>query len=78
MSENKEDFSALLDEFMGKGKSLQGTVVKGTIVALNDDFATIDVGLKSEGRLAIKELGLKEEPKVGDTLEIIVVADFLV
>ena len=70
MTENKEDFSALLDEFMGKEKSLQGTVVKGTIVALNDDFATIDVGLKSEGRLAIKELGLKEEPKVGDTVDV--------
>lgn len=70
MTENKEDFSALLDEFMGKEKSLQGTVVKGTIVALSDDFATIDVGLKSEGRLAIKELGLKEEPKVGDIIDV--------
>ncbi|MBO5997879.1 MAG: 30S ribosomal protein S1, partial [Alphaproteobacteria bacterium] len=38
--------------------------------ALSDDFATIDVGLKSEGRLAIKELGLKEEPKVGDTIDV--------
>ena len=70
MTEYKEDFSALLDEFMGKGKSLQGTVVSGTIVALNDDFATVDVGLKSEGRLAIKELGLKEEPKVGDKIDV--------
>ena len=68
--ENKEDFSALLDEFMGKEKSLQGNVVKGTIVALNDEYATIDVGLKSEGRLAIKELGLKEEPKVGDKIDV--------
>ena len=72
MTEYKEDFSALLDEFMGKEKSLQGTVVSGTIVALNDDFATIDVGLKSEGRLAIKELGLKEEPKVGDKIDVYV------
>lgn len=70
--ENKEDFSALLDEFMGKEKSLQGSVVKGTIVALNDEYATIDVGLKSEGRLAIKELGLKEEPKVGDKIDVYV------
>ena len=70
MSENKEDFSALLDEFMGKGKSLQNTVVNGTIVALDDEYATIDVGLKSEGRLAIKELGLKEEPKVGDKIDV--------
>lgn len=70
MTENKENFSALLDEFMGKEKSLQGSVVKGTIVALNDDFATIDVGLKSEGRLAIKDLGLKEEPKVGDKIDV--------
>ncbi len=70
MTENKEDFSALLDEFMGKEKSLQGSVVKGTIVALSDDFATIDVGLKSEGRLAIKDLGLKEEAKVGDKIDV--------
>jgi len=72
MTEYKEDFSALLDEFMSKEKSLQGTVINGTIVALNDDFATVDVGLKSEGRLAIKELGLKEEPKVGDKIDVYV------
>ena len=51
-----EDFGALLDEFMGKG-SLQGKVVSGKIVGFDDDYVTVDVGLKSEGRIPVSEFG---------------------
>lgn len=67
-----EDFAALLDEYMGVDKGLQGTVVKGTIVAVNDDFVTVDVGLKSEGRIAIREFGANADLKVGDKVDVFV------
>jgi small subunit ribosomal protein S1 len=53
---------------------MEGQVVKGTIVGLEKDFAIIDVGLKTEGRVSIKEFGAGDEGKpqlaVGDTVEV--------
>ncbi len=69
---SKEDFAALLDEYMGADKGLQGSVVKGTIVAVNDDFITVDVGLKSEGRIAVREFGANAELNVGDKVDVFV------
>jgi len=43
----KESFAALLDESMGVGDSLEGTVVKGRVVAVENDAVLIDVGLKA-------------------------------
>ncbi|WP_395831702.1 30S ribosomal protein S1 [Elstera sp.] len=68
-----ESFAALLEESLGTGDNLEGTVVKGTIIAIENDFALIDVGLKSEGRVPLREFaapGLPVELKPGDTVEV--------
>ncbi len=68
-----EDFAALLNETMDEKQSLEGTVVKGKIIAIENDFAIIDVGLKTEGRVALKEFAMPgQEPdlKVGDEVEV--------
>ncbi|WP_025897321.1 30S ribosomal protein S1 [Sneathiella glossodoripedis] len=68
-----EDFAALLEESYGTNDSLEGTVLKGTVVSIENDFAVIDVGLKSEGRVPLKEFaapGQDAELKVGDTVEV--------
>jgi small subunit ribosomal protein S1 len=70
-----EDFAALLEESFEKNSSLQHTVVKGTVVAVESDFALIDVGLKSEGRVPLKEFappGAPAELDVGDKVEVYV------
>lgn len=54
--EMTENFEDLLNEQFG-GKGIVGTVMKGTIIRLTDDFATVDVGLKSEGRIPLREFG---------------------
>ena len=69
---SKEDFSALLDEYMGKGKTLQGTVVTGTVLAVQDSVVIVDVGLKSEGRIALRDFGPDAQLKVGDKVEVFV------
>jgi len=69
----KDSFASLLEESIGAGNGLEGSVLKGTVVAIENDFALIDVGLKSEGRVQLKEFaapGQKAEIKVGDTVEV--------
>ncbi|MGO1119908.1 30S ribosomal protein S1 [Rhodovibrionaceae bacterium A322] len=68
-----ESFAALLDESLGPDQSLQGTVLRGTVVRIEGDSALVDVGLKSEGRVALKEfakIGEEPELKIGDTVEV--------
>jgi small subunit ribosomal protein S1 len=69
----KESFAALLEESLGSGSGLEGTVVKGRVIAIENDMVLIDVGLKSEGRVPLKEFtpaGKGPEIKQGDTVEV--------
>jgi small subunit ribosomal protein S1 len=69
----KESFAALLEESMGSSNNLVGQVIEGRVISVENDFALIDVGLKSEGRVLLKEFappGQKAELAVGDTVEV--------
>ena len=71
----RDDFSAMLDEMFGGADSFEGRVVHGTVTAIENDLAVIDVGLKSEGRVPLREFaapGQKAELKVGDEVEVYV------
>jgi small subunit ribosomal protein S1 len=73
--EGKESFAALLEESLQQRDSFEGTVVKGTVVSIDNDAAMIDVGLKSEGRVPLKEFAGptgQAEIKVGDTVEVFI------
>ena len=73
--QEKISFAQLLEESLGASDGFEGTVVKGRIIAIDDDFVLIDVGLKSEGRVPLKEFapaGQKAEVKLGDTVEVFV------
>jgi len=68
-----ESFAALLDESLGAARGLEGSVLAGVIVGIENEFALIDVGLKSEGRVALREFavpGQKPEIRVGDKVEV--------
>ena len=70
-----EDFASLLDESMGREAGFEGSVVTGRVVRLTEEYAIVDVGLKSEGRVALKEFALpgqKPEVKPGDNIELYV------
>jgi len=69
----KESFAALLDESLGSIERLEGSVLKGIVVAVEGDVAVVDVGLKSEGRVALKEFaegGQPAEIEMGDEVEV--------
>ena len=52
---SRADFEAMLDETFNENEAMEGAVVKGTVVAIEKDMAVIDIGLKTEGRVAMKE-----------------------
>ena len=69
----RDDFAAMLTETLGADDAFEGSVVRGKIVGIEKDMAIIDVGLKMEGRVAVKEFampGVPSELKVGDEVEV--------
>jgi small subunit ribosomal protein S1 len=73
MNPTRDDFAALFNEMLAQEDVYEGSVVKGKIVAIEKDLAVIDVGMKMEGRVALKEFGVPGKPnelKVGDTVEV--------
>src|SRR5215207_831540 len=72
----RDDFAELLNKSLGgENEAFEGKVVKGTVTAIENDLAVIDVGLKSEGRVPLREFaapGQKAEISIGDTVEVYV------
>ena len=71
----EEDFEALLAESLERSSTFERKVVKGKVIAIDGDQALIDVGLKSEGRVSLKEFAMPGQPPevaVGDVVEVYV------
>ncbi len=72
----RDDFAALLDEQLGGADGgFEGRVVKGTVTSIENGFAIIDVGLKSEGRISLREFARGEDEhglSVGSEVEVFV------
>jgi len=69
----REDFASMLDESFQTGNLQEGAVIKGKVVGIEKDMAVIDVGLKTEGRVAMREFaapGRQSEIKIGDEVEV--------
>ena len=69
----RDDFAALLEESFGRNEMAEGSVIKGKVVAIEKDDAVIDIGLKTEGRVKLKEFqtpGKDSVLKVGDEVEV--------
>jgi small subunit ribosomal protein S1 len=72
-SPTRDDFAKLIEESFSDGHLQEGSVVKGTVVGIEKDMAVIDVGLKTEGRVAVREFsgpGRGAEIKIGDIVEV--------
>ena len=74
-NQTKESFAELLDQSFQEMTSLEGSVVSGTVLSIEKDMILIDVGLKSEGRVPIREFGNNEDElniKAGDQVEVFI------
>ena len=68
-----ENFAELLDQSFQEMASIEGSVVSGTVLSIEKDMILIDVGLKSEGRVSIREFGNSEDDiqiNAGDIVEV--------
>ena len=73
LNPTRDEFASLLEESFGTTEFQEGNVVAGTIVAIEKDLAVIDVGLKTEGRVPLREFDLPGQPSelvVGDKVEV--------
>jgi len=70
---SREDFAAMLEESFTKNDVMEGAVVKGKVVGIEKDIAVIDIGLKTEGRVPLREFaghGRTADIKIGDEVEV--------
>ena len=74
LSPSRDDFASLLENSLAGRGMVEGRVVPATVVALEHDVIVVDVGLKTEGRIPMREFALDVEekgaPKVGDIVEV--------
>jgi small subunit ribosomal protein S1 len=73
MNPTRDDFMSLLEESYSDRPVAEGQVVKGKVLAIENDLVIIDVGLKTEGRVPLKEFsqpGKDVALKAGDTVEV--------
>ncbi len=73
LNPTRDDFAALFEESLGNSSLAEGSVIKGKVIAIEKDLAVIDVGLKTEGRVPLKEFHLPGQDNkitVGDEVEV--------
>lgn len=71
----EEDFGTLFEASLTESDIKEGSVITGEVVALTNDIVTIDAGMKSEGRVPLKEFYVNGQPpelRVGDKVEVFV------
>ena len=68
----RDDFAALLEQSFNDDNMMEGTVIKGRVVAIEKDLVVIDIGLKTEGRVALKEFTGpgRTAPAIGEEVEV--------
>ena len=55
LNPSRDDFAALLDQSLGSKGMIEGRVMPATVVAIEHDFVVVDIGLKTEGRIPLRE-----------------------
>jgi small subunit ribosomal protein S1 len=73
LNPTRDDFESLLNESLGDRGMVEGRVIAATVTAIEHDFVVVDIGLKTEGRIPIREFLVDDgagAPKAGDIVEV--------
>ena len=68
-----ENFSEMLESSLSDFRYKEGEIIKGTVLSIVNDTVVVDVGLKSEGRIPLKEFhspGEDHNVKIGDEFDV--------
>ena len=75
MNPSRDEFAEMFEASVVDLDSFEQTVVKGKITAIEKDMAIVDVGLKTEGRVPLREFGVQNgesSVKVGDEVDVFI------
>jgi small subunit ribosomal protein S1 len=73
LNPTRDDFASLLNESFETRGMVEGRVIPATVVAVEHDFVVVDIGLKTEGRIPLREFLVDDgagQPKAGDIVEV--------
>ncbi|MBI1251564.1 MAG: 30S ribosomal protein S1 [Alphaproteobacteria bacterium] len=73
LNPSRDDFASLLEESITSRGLVEGKVVPATVVGVEHDFVVVDLGLKTEGRIPLREFITEESadpPKTGEIVEV--------
>lgn len=73
LNPSMDDFASMLEASLETNAMSEGSVVTGRVTGIEKDMVIVDVGLKTEGRIPMREFyipGSKEQVKVGDDVDI--------
>ena len=73
LTPSTSDFASMLEASLETNSMDEGSVVSGRVTAIEKDMVIVDVGLKTEGRIPLREFyvpGSDEQVKVGDDVDI--------
>ncbi len=66
-----DDFASMFEGSFSNSQMIEGRVIPATVIAIENDTVVVDVGLKTEGRIPMREFGNdKNPPKPGDLVDV--------
>jgi len=72
---SNSQYDTLINESLKNSSAKEKSITKGKVISIENEIVTIDVGLKSEGRIPLSEFtrpGQKSEVEVGDETEVFI------
>ena len=71
LNPTRDDFAAMFEESPAAAQMAEGRVVPATVISVDNDAVVVDVGLKTEGRIPLKEFGgAADAPEPGAIVEV--------
>ena len=72
---SNSEYDNLITDSLKQSSAKEKSITLGKVISIENDIVTIDVGLKSEGRVPLSEFsrpGQKSEIQVGDKAEVFI------
>ena len=70
MNPSTDDFASMFEASFAGSNMQEGRVVPATVISVENDAVIVDVGLKTEGRVPLREFGQDGAPNAGDIVEV--------
>ena len=66
-----DDFAAMFESSTAASAMQEGQVIPATVIRIDNDAVLVDIGLKTEGRIPVKEFSMEDkEPEAGDIVDV--------